>query len=146
MHAKKECKVLIYDAYCEPLHAHVDVDIFDEGEGFEALGYGTTGPMPSEQPYGVIISLRLRPASISVVITDSELRYAPNTYPNLNGSVSSRLDLTLYELPSEPGDFGDTGPEQPGNVRGGRHFRQVGNLYRHIERQKHWSTNGKKGV
>jgi len=145
MLAKGQCKVFVYDSSCEPLHAEVDVDVFDEGEGFENIGGGTTRPIRGELPYGVIISLRLKPASISVVITDTALRYAPNTYPNLNGSVSSRLDLTLYELPSEPGNFGEGGPA-PHIESGDRRFTQIGNLYRQIQRQEHWSSEAKKGV
>jgi hypothetical protein len=108
MSARTKCKVLIYDSDCNPLHAHVDVDIFEEG-GCENLGYGTTGPMRGEVAYGVEISLRLKPRSIAVIVTDDGKTYAPNSYLNLNGAIPSRFDLTLHKLPDEPGNFGNGG-------------------------------------
>lgn len=145
MRTKGHCKVFVYNSSCEPLHAEVEVDVFDEGEGFNNMGQGKTGPIRGEPPYGAIIPFALKPASISVVITDNTLQYAPNTYPNLNGSVSSRLDLTLYELPVDPGNFGDLGPTPPPQ-RGDRRLNQMGSLYRQIQKQEHWSPNAKKGV
>jgi hypothetical protein len=142
MLTKTKCKVFIYDPNCEPLHAAVDVDIFEQG-GYQILGYGTTGPMRRESAYGIAIDLWLNPAPIAVVVSDDARRYATNTYQNLNGSVSSRLDLTLYELPVEPGVFGDGGPRILDDDVG---FSRITHLQHAVRQQDHWTAHQKKAV
>jgi hypothetical protein len=141
---KTKCRVLIYDAHCAPLRAQVEIDIFEQG-GFENLGYGTTGPIPGEPTYGVEIFPRLTPVSIAVTVTDDAMKYSPNSYVNLNGSVPSRFDLTLYELPDQPGNFGGGGLG-PRIIGEGNGFKGIEDIHRQIQRQGHWSTQHKHGV
>jgi hypothetical protein len=50
-----------------------------------------------ESTYGVELSLaRSQPVPIALVILDRTLKYVGGVYSNLNGAVSSRLDVTLY--------------------------------------------------
>lgn len=140
---KNNCKVLIYDLHSQPLLVHVDVDIFEQG-GYQNLGFGQTGQLLGEVTYGVSISWLLNVPSIAVVITDEAMKYAPITYSNLNGSVESRLDLTLYELPDEPGDFGDSGGGPRIERDGG--LKRMKKVQRQIQDQKRWSFTEKKGV
>ena len=50
-----------------------------------------------ESTYGVELSLaQSKPVPITLVILDRTLKYVGGVYSNLNGAVSSRLDVTLY--------------------------------------------------
>jgi len=54
-------------------------------------------PMLGESTYGVELSLaQSKPVPITLVILDRTLKYVGGVYSNLNGAVSSRLDVTLY--------------------------------------------------
>jgi len=58
---------------------------------------GETGPLLGESTYGVELSLaQSKPVPITLVILNRTLKYVGGVYSNLNGAVSSRLDVTLY--------------------------------------------------
>ena len=53
-------------------------------------------PLLGESTYGVELSLaQSEPVPITLVM-DRTLKYVGGVYSNLNGAVSSRLDVTLY--------------------------------------------------
>ena len=57
--------------------------------------------MLGESTYGVELSLaQSKPVPITLVILNRTLKYVGGAYSNLNGAVSSRLDVTLYHDPA----------------------------------------------
>jgi hypothetical protein len=67
--------------------------------GCHSTAGGETGPLLGESTYGVELSLaQSKPVPITLVILNRTLKYVGGVYSNLNGAVSSRLDVTLSTM------------------------------------------------
>jgi hypothetical protein len=170
---KTKHKVLIYNSLCEPLRVRVDVDLFEDG-GCEYLDWGHTARLSGEKTFGVELKVPVTSRSITVIVTDDDMRYSGNCYLNLNGSIPTRLDLILWTLPNNGRGFGGGGLGGPGDPspypplydavqaaqfrlsRKGQTRRgpaesnerqgAVTDAYSRIQQQNGWSDNEKKAV